>query len=182
MAFRPAPSGIRTPAGRMNGLTMSPTRSVNCSTRPSTPARTTVFVQIHLGLSQLGLGAGLLGRQESGDPRLGRLLRGGGGVDRALAPLHGDCELLDIPEGDVARIAPIQLLLGLQLVHSLLIGAPGLLDLALRLPGCRSARPPWPPRPRRSCGGRSPPPPPASSCRAGRSARPASTSPLTPSR
>ena len=31
-----------TPAGRMNGLTMSPTRRVNCSTRPSTPARATV--------------------------------------------------------------------------------------------------------------------------------------------
>ena len=36
-------------------------------------------------------------------------------------------------EGDVARVAPIELLLGLHFVHGLLVGAPGLLDLALGL-------------------------------------------------
>ena len=41
----PAPSGIRTPAGRRSGLTMSPTRRLNCSTCPLTPARMTVFAR-----------------------------------------------------------------------------------------------------------------------------------------
>ena len=39
----PAPSGIRTPADRIIGLTISPGRSPNCSTRPSTPARMKVL-------------------------------------------------------------------------------------------------------------------------------------------
>ncbi len=38
IALRPASEGTRTPAGRMNGLTMSPGRSANCSSVPSTPA------------------------------------------------------------------------------------------------------------------------------------------------
>src|SRR5260370_34308769 len=37
---RPAPSGMMMPADRIMGLTISPTRNANCSTRPSTPART----------------------------------------------------------------------------------------------------------------------------------------------
>ena len=34
----PPPEGIRTPAGRIIGLTTSPTRRMNCSTFPETPA------------------------------------------------------------------------------------------------------------------------------------------------
>ena len=35
MSPHPASDGMRIPAGRINGLTMSPLRSVNCSTTPS---------------------------------------------------------------------------------------------------------------------------------------------------
>ena len=42
---RPAPSGIRTPAGRISGLTMSPDPERELLHSPLTPARTTVFAR-----------------------------------------------------------------------------------------------------------------------------------------
>ena len=54
-----------------------------------------------------------------------------GGRDRSLATFDGDLELLNIATWDDARIASEQLLLGLELVQGLLVGAPRLLDLPL---------------------------------------------------
>ena len=88
--------------------------------------------QIHLGLGQRRFGAGLLRREQRGDPRFGRLLGGGRGIDRALAALDGNLQPLDVAHGDGAGVAPVELLLGLQFVHGLLVGAPGFLDLAFR--------------------------------------------------
>jgi len=56
-----------------------------------------------------------------------------GGSDRAFAAFHGNLKLLDIAARDDTRVAPLQLLLGLQLVQGLLVGALGLLNLAFSL-------------------------------------------------
>ena len=82
---RPAPSGIRIPAGRMNGLTMSPDPQRELLHPPVHAGPDDGLRQLHLGLGQGGFGAGLLGRQERGDLDLGGLLGGGGCGNRALA-------------------------------------------------------------------------------------------------
>ena len=88
--------------------------------------------QIRFGLGQRGFGARLLGREERGDLRLGTLFGGGGGSDRRLAALDGDLKLLDIPARDDARVAPCSSCLVSSSSNGLLVGAPGLLDLAFR--------------------------------------------------
>ena len=91
------------------------------------------FLQLHLGLRQRGFGARLFGREQARGPRLGGLSRRGGRIDRALAASHRHLELLDITPRDDARIAPVQLLLGIQFVHGLLERTLGLLDLSFSL-------------------------------------------------
>ena len=130
MALRPAPSGIRTPAGRMNGLTMSPTRKRELLHPPVHAGADDGLVEIHLGLGQRGFGAGLFGGKKRGDPRLGASLAAVAAAIAPWRPSTATCSLLDVPRGDGARVAPIDLLLGLQFVHGLLVGALGLLDLA----------------------------------------------------
>ena len=51
-------------------------------------------------------------------------------------------ELFNLAERNVARIAPLQLLLGFQFVHGLLVSALGLLDLAFGLRDIGFAPPP----------------------------------------
>ena len=79
------------------------------------------LVQLHFGLGQRGFGAGLLGREKGRDPRLGGLFCGRGGSDRAQAAFYTNLKPLDVAERDVTRIAPLQLPLGLQFVHGLLV-------------------------------------------------------------
>jgi hypothetical protein len=86
--------------------------------------------QLHFRLGERGFGAGLLGWQESGGPRLGGVLCCGGGSNTPFAALHGDFEPLDVAAGDNARVTTEQLLLRLQLIQRLLVGALRLLDLA----------------------------------------------------
>jgi hypothetical protein len=77
----------------------------------------------HLGLRQFGLGAGFLGGEQACQAGL-RLRRSGrGGGDRALTSLHRDLELLDVAHCHGARVAPVDLLFGLQFVDRLLVGA-----------------------------------------------------------
>src|SRR4051812_20223488 len=87
---------------------------------------------ICFGLGQRGFGARLFGWKEGGDLRLGTLFGGRGRRNRAFAALHGDLEFFDIPAGNHARVAPLQLLFGLQFINGLLVGTLGLLDLAFR--------------------------------------------------
>jgi hypothetical protein len=110
---------------------MSPTRKANCSTLPATPARMVVFASStsawDSSASALAFSAGSRARYF----RLGTRFCRGGGRDRGLATFYGDLELLDIAAWNDARIASEQLLLGLEFVQGLLMGAPGFLDLPL---------------------------------------------------
>src|SRR5215471_7026607 len=91
------------------------------------------FVQIRFGLRQLGFGTGFLGREKRRDPLLGCLLRSGRRGDRPEAPLHTDLEPLDVAKCHVTRIPSLELSLGLQFVHGLLVSASGLLNLTVSL-------------------------------------------------
>ena len=126
------------PAGRISGLTISPTRSTNCSTRPLTPARMTVLSRstwaCASAASALAFSAGSSVEIRSSMPCFAA-------VAAAIAPswpCRTDLQPLDLAERNVARIAPVQLLLGLQFVHGLLVRALGLLELAF---GLRDIRP-----------------------------------------
>jgi hypothetical protein len=61
------------------------------------------------------------------------LLCGGSGGNGTLAALQSDLELLDVAECDIARIASLELSLGLELVQGLLVGGLGLFNLSLSL-------------------------------------------------
>src|SRR5215211_5330518 len=87
---------------------------------------------ICFGLGQRGFGAGLFGWKEGRDLGLGTLFGGRGCRNRAFAALDGDLKLLDVPARHNARVAPLQLLFGLQFINGLLVGTLGLLDPAFR--------------------------------------------------
>src|SRR5215203_4405312 len=87
---------------------------------------------IRFGLGQRGFGARLFGWKEGRDLGLGTLFGGRGRRNRAFAALDGDLKLLDIPARHNARVAPLQLLFGLQFINGLLVGTLGLLDPAFR--------------------------------------------------
>src|SRR5215212_3343229 len=110
---------------------MSPTRKANCSTRPATPARMMVLASSTSAWDSSASALAFSGREKGGYLHLGTLLSRGGSRDRRLATFDCDFELLNIPARNDARVAPEQLLLGLELVQGLLMGAPGLLDLPL---------------------------------------------------
>ncbi len=61
---RPASVGISSPAERMIGLTISPLRSVNCSSAPSTPARTMVLSSSTCAWARAASALAFLGRQQ----------------------------------------------------------------------------------------------------------------------
>ena len=140
----------------MNGLTISPTRSTNCSTRPLTPARTTVFSSSTSAWASAASALAFCGREQRRDPRLGGLFCSRGGSDRTHAALHKNLELLDFAERDVTRIAPLQFLLGLQFVHGLLVQRSWPPESGLQPSGYRLAPPPFLPRSRQSCAAQSP--------------------------
>ena len=81
---------------RIIGLTMSPGRSRNCSTRPSTPARMIGLVQIDLRFGERRLRAGLLRRKQRADAYHRGLLGSGCGIEGALAAGDSDLELFDV--------------------------------------------------------------------------------------
>ena len=91
------------------------------------------LVQLHLGLGQRSFGAGLLGWEKRRNPRLYGLSCSRGGSDPTQAAFDKKLKLLDFALRDDTRIAFLQLLLGLQFVHGLLVRALGLLDLAFSL-------------------------------------------------
>ena len=132
-ARRPAPSGIRTPADRIIGLTTSPGRSKNCSTRPSTPARTKVLSRSTCASRQRRLGTCLLGREKRAHAHRGGLFCGRCGIDGALTAGDGHLEFLDVALRHDAGIALLQLALHIQFVGRLLQRALGFLKLAFRL-------------------------------------------------
>ena len=91
------------------------------------------LVQIHFGLGQCGFGAGLLGRKNGRDPLHSGLLCGRCGSDRTQATFYKNLKLLNLAERDVTRIATLQLVLGFQFVHRLLVSTLGLLNLPVSL-------------------------------------------------
>ena len=111
---------------------MSPTRRRELLHLPADASPDDGLRLICFGLGQRGFGARLFGWKEGGDLRLGTLFGGRGRRNRAFAALDGDLKLLDIPARHNARVAPLQLLFGLQFINGLLVGALGLLDLAFR--------------------------------------------------
>ena len=117
---------------------MSPTRRLNCSTCPLTPARMTVFARSASAWASAASALAFSAGRRRGDLRLGTLFSGCGRRNRAFAALDGDLKLLDIPARHNARVAPLQLLFGLQFINGLLVGALGLLDLAFRLHDVRA--------------------------------------------
>ena len=80
---------------------------------------------------EVGFGAGLLGGRRCRELGLEGLLCRGGRVDRGLAAIHDVLQSLDFATGDDVRIAPVQLLLRLQLLECLLVSRLGLLDLGV---------------------------------------------------
>ena len=98
------------------------------------------LVVIHLRLRQRGLGTCLLGRQKCRDAQLTGLLCRVCSVERALSSVHHDLQLLYVPLGHNAGIAPLQFALDLQLINSLLMSAFGFLDLTFRFKHVRLRR------------------------------------------
>src|SRR5829696_2132677 len=99
---------------------------------PADPSPDDRLRLICFSLGQRGFGARLFGWKERGDLRLGTLFGGRGRRNRAFAALDGDLKLLDVPARHNARVAPLQLLFGLQFINGLLVGTLGLLDPAFR--------------------------------------------------
>src|SRR5262249_41472908 len=97
------------------------------------------FVQFDLCLGQRRFGAGFFGREEGRDPVVSGLLRWRRGDECADFALCTALKPLDLAEGNVARIASVQLLLGLQFVHGLLASALGLFELTFSLCDIRSS-------------------------------------------
>ena len=81
------------------------------------------LLQFHLGLRQRGFGNRLLCRQKAGDPLLCLLFPSCSGGNRTLSSNQIDLELLDVPECDVTRIAPLKFSLGFEFVRGLLVRA-----------------------------------------------------------
>src|SRR5262249_35988120 len=79
------------------------------------------------------LSAGLRSWQKRRDTLLGVLFCRSRRIDSAQLSLSTDLESLDFAECHVARVASLQLALGLELIEGLLVLALGLLDLAVRL-------------------------------------------------
>jgi hypothetical protein len=90
---------MRIPADRIIGLTTSPARSANCSTRP--PGADDGLVQIHLRLRQRGFGARPFRRQQRRHPYGGGLLVCGGDVDSGLALIHQHLQFFDVALGQM---------------------------------------------------------------------------------
>src|SRR5881628_453109 len=111
---RPAASGIRTPADRIIGLTISPGLSANCSTRPSTPARITV-----------------LSRSTCASASAASALAFSAGRSALSRVVH--FELFDVALRNNAGVALLQFAFGVEFVGCLLQRAFGLLKLAFRL-------------------------------------------------
>ena len=108
------------PAGRISGLTTSPTRSTNCSTAPAHAGIDHHLVEFDLRLLQRGLRTRLFSRQLARELGFRGLLGGKGRIDAALAALDHVLQALDLtPRHDVG-VTPVQLLLGRQLIDGLL--------------------------------------------------------------
>ncbi len=134
----------------MIGVTMSPTRSANCSTRPLTPARTIVFFQLHLGLRQRRFGAGLLAGRRDETRRLHGLFCSRGGSNPAQAAFDKKLKLLDFALRDDTGLrfcsSCLVSILPMPAGESSWLPGSGLPTSRDRLPP-----PPGPPRPRQSC-------------------------------
>ena len=125
------------------------------------------LVQLHLGLGQLGFGAGLLGREHGRDPRSRPpVLRPRRQRRRPGRPPRGPASFSMSRSGTMPGLRRCSSCLVSSSSMRLLERALGLPDLAFRLQRHRLSPPPAPPRSRRSCAARSRPRPPASNCRA----------------
>ena len=117
----------------MNGLTISPTRSANCSTRPFTPARTTVLSSSTWAWASAASALAFWAGRSDEIRASAACFAAVAAAIAAQAAFDKNLELLDFALRDDTRIASLQLLLGLQFVHGLLVRALGLLDLAFSL-------------------------------------------------
>ena len=105
----------------------------NCSTRPLTPAGRPSCPRSTLAWASAASALAFSAGRTVEIRALAALFCRGGGGDRTSAAFHATSSCSISRNGDVARIAPVQLPLGFQFVHGLLVRAPGLPELALRL-------------------------------------------------
>jgi hypothetical protein len=96
-AFRPAPSGIGRPAGRMNGWMMLPPRMVILLHPPIEGSADLRLLEIHVRGCERRLGLGYLGRNQNGDPKPGGILGGGRRRDQSHSVL---CCILEKDQDD----------------------------------------------------------------------------------